>query len=62
MLSLEIIFVLGALYSFLIYAMVKTQQAQREARPRPKIGERQVALDSLIAEEGTRHEVAEETA
>lgn len=61
MLSLEIILVLGALYSFLIYAMVKTQRGNREERARPKIRERQVAPGNLTPE-GTRHELAGENA
>ena len=62
MLSLELILVLGVLYSFFMYATLKIQQEKREARPRPKIQERQVAPGSLIQEEGTTHEVAEESA
>ena len=62
MLSLELILVLGALYSFFMYATLKTQREKREERARPKIRERQVAPSSLIQEEGTGHEVAKESA
>ncbi len=34
--SLEIIGVLGALFAFLVYAMVRTQLAKREAEARRK--------------------------
>jgi len=34
MLSLEIIGVLGALFAFLVYGMVRTQLAKREAKAR----------------------------
>jgi hypothetical protein len=36
MLSLEIIGVLGALFAFLVYGMVRTQLAKREAEARRK--------------------------
>lgn len=52
---------LGALYSFLIYAMLKTQRESREGRAKPKIREQQVAPGSSTPE-GARHEVAEESA
>ena len=53
MLSLEIILVLGALYSFFMYATLRTQWEKREERARPKIRERRVAPGSLIQEEPT---------
>lgn len=61
MLSLEIILVLGGLYSFLIYAMVKTQRENREERAGSKIREQRVALGNSTPE-GTRHEVVKESA
>lgn len=39
MLSLEIIAALGFLYGLLMYAMLRTQQAKKEVRRRPKIRE-----------------------
>jgi hypothetical protein len=38
MLSLEIIGVLGALFGFLVYGMVRTQLARREAETKQKAG------------------------
>lgn len=61
MLSLELIIVLGALYSFFIYAALKTQRKNKEGRARPNIWERHVAPGNLTPE-GTRHELAEENA
>lgn len=39
MLSLEIIGVLGALFAFLVYGMVRTQLARREAEAKQKAEE-----------------------
>ena len=39
MLSLEIIGVLGALFGFLVYGMVRTQLARREAEAKKKAEE-----------------------
>lgn len=39
MLSLEIIAVLGFFYCFLMFAMLRTQWAKREAREKPKVRE-----------------------